>query len=376
MALEFSISRLDFLQVMASQQQVAKKSNMAILANVLITAEDSRISFCSTDLEMSLRQCLMADVQQEGQLTLPAKKLYELARESASDKMYFREKEKYWVEITAGSSTYRLSGMPAEDFSAFPAYQEERMVEIPAEVLVVTIDKVLFSVAAEKENIPSLTNGLLHLEKKDDAHYLTLVSSDAHRMTYMTREVPSAVSSLVLRPNTLIPRKGLIEIRRFCENIDQVAVGLEDKQLVLKVREDVLIVRLSEGVFPDFQAIARMADNELTIQIPRVAFLDALKRIDLFSEDIFHAIRMDITKEKILLRSRNADYGSADDEIPITFDGDDISIAFNCRYLLETLQVMDGNEVHINFSANEERPCKILSPEDPGFLSIIMPMKI
>ncbi|OQX12062.1 MAG: DNA polymerase III subunit beta [Desulfobulbaceae bacterium A2] len=376
MPLEFSISRLDLLQVMASQQQVSKKSSMPILANVLINVDNSMVALSTTDMEVALRQSLVADVEHEGSLTLPAKKLYELARESASERMIFREKEKFWVEITAGSSTYRLSGISAEDFPDFPDFNVENLVEISAAVLVDSIDKVLFSIATEKENIPSLTNALLRLEEVGEKCFLRLVSSDAHRMTFMTREVPLAVSKLAIKPNTLIPRKGLVEIRRFCENLDTVFVGVEEKQLVLNFKDDVLVVRLSEGVFPDSNAIAQMAENEFNIIIPRLDFLDALKRIDLFSEDIFHAIRIDITKEKIVLRSRNSDYGSADDEIPTEYEGEDVSIAFNCRYLIETLQVMNGSEIRINFSSNEEKPCKIVSNEDIGFLSIIMPMKI
>lgn len=376
MPFEFSVSRLDLLQIMAAQQQVGKKSSMPILANVLIIVKDSMASLSATDTEVALRQNLTADVEQEGSLTLPAKKLYELARESASERMVFREKEKNWVEIIAGTSTYRLSGLPAEDFPDFPEFNGESLVSLPAMVFVECIDKVLFSVASEKENIPSLTNALLKVEKIEEKYFLQLVSSDAHRMTFMGREVCEEASLLSIKANTLIPRKGLVEIRRFCENIDDVFLGVEKKQLVLKVNDDILIVRLSEGVFPDCNAISKMAENEYNINIPRLDFLDALKRIDLFSEDIFHAIRIDITNGKIVMKSKNSDYGSADDEISIEYDGEDISIAFNCRYLIETLQVMIGSEIRINFSSNKEKPCKIVSNEDAGFLSIIMPMAI
>lgn len=109
--------------------------------------------------------------------------------------------------------------------------------------------------------------------------------------------------------------------------------------------------------------------------IDRLRFLEGLKRINLFTEDLFHAIKMDIQENKMILTSQNADYGSAKDEFPVEYAGPPLSLGFNCRYFIESLQVIEGSTITASIN-NQESPCMITSEEDPGFLSVIMPMKI
>ncbi len=109
--------------------------------------------------------------------------------------------------------------------------------------------------------------------------------------------------------------------------------------------------------------------------INRLRFLEGLKRINLFTEDLFHAIKMEVQENKIILTSQNADYGSAKDEFEIEYAGLPLSLGFNCRYFIESMQVMEGSTITASIN-NQESPCMITSEEDKGFLSIIMPMKI
>jgi DNA polymerase-3 subunit beta len=130
-----------------------------------------------------------------------------------------------------------------------------------------------------------------------------------------------------------------------------------------------------EGDFPDFKGLLSVFSKENTINIDRIRFLESLKRINLFTEDLFHAIKIDINENQIILTSQNSDYGSAKDEFNIDYTGKPLSLGFNCRYFIESLQVMEGNTIKANIKS-QESPCMITSDEDTGFLSIIMPMKL
>lgn len=376
MAFQFNIGRDDLLRAIGAQQNItSKKGTFAILANVLVEAEPNRVVFTGTDMEIGLKQVVPAEVVETGILTLPAKKLFEIARESGSSVISFKELENNWVEITAGPSLYRLAGMLADEFPQFPAYDESAMVQMDCSILVDLVDKTIFSIAQDKENMFTLTAAMLQKEKKDDKLILKMISSDGHRLTIMSREVDATLDALRINSVTLIPRRGVQEIRKFCDNRTTFFLGIEEKQAVLKNDDALLIIRLMEGDFPDFQGLLNILSKDNSIQIERTRFLESLKRINLFTEDLFHAIKIDIADNKMILTSQNADFGSAKDEIDVEYTGEPLSLGFNCRYFIESLQVMEGSTVTASIN-NQESPCMITSDDDVGFLSIIMPMKL
>nr|WP_321465782.1 DNA polymerase III subunit beta [uncultured Desulfobulbus sp.] len=376
MAFQFNISRDDLLRGISAQQNItSKKGTLAILSNVLVEVEQEQIVLTGTDLEIGLKQSIPAEVIQTGTLTLPAKKLFEITRESGSSTLSFKELDNNWVEITAGPSVYRLAGMMADEFPQFPHYDEDAMLTMDSAIMVDLVDKTIFSIAQDKENMFTLTAALLQKVKTDDQLSLKMITSDGHRLTIMNRDVDAGLDALNLNPTTLIPRRGVQEIRKFCENRNTFVFGVEEKQAVLKSDDSLLIIRLMEGDFPDFQGLLNMLSKENSIRIDRNRFLESLKRINLFTEDLFHAIKMEVSANMMVLTSQNADFGSAKDEFEVDYAGEELSLGFNCRYFIETLQVMEGKTVIASIN-NQESPCMITSEEDPGFLSVIMPMKL
>ena len=376
MPFHFAVDRQKFLKAISGQQNItSKKGTLAILANILLNVEPDHIVITGTDLDIGLRQVIPAEVHETGILTLPAKKLYEVARESASPEITFREMENNWVEISSGSSLYRMAGMISDEFPAFPQYDEGKMVEIDSEILIELVDKTSFSIALDKENMYALTAALLEKEEEDGTVYLKMITSDGHRLTIMRKEAGENGADLELNPETLIPRRGILEIRKFCEESPVVQLGIEEKQAVLKNENGLLIIRLIEGDFPDYRNILNIISNDNIIIVNRLRFLEGLKRINLFTDEMFHAIQMKVKDNLFLLSSQNADYGSAKDEFEVEYSGDPLSLAFNCRYFIEALQVMDGDVIQAGISSDDS-PCVITSESDEGFLSIIMPMKL
>lgn len=376
MGFHFNVSRDDFLKAIGAQQNITnKKGTLAILGNVLVEVGTENVILTATDLEIGLKYTVPAEILAPGVLTLPSKKLFELARESGSSIITFKEQDNHWVEIIAGSSVYRLAGMVADEFPQFPAYEEAGMVSIESEIMADLVDKTSYSIALDKENMFTLTAALLQKIHKEGQLYLKMITSDGHRLTIMSREVGESVDRLNLNATTLIPRRGIQEIRKFCENKAAFSFGIEAKQAVLKSEDALLIIRLMEGDFPDFQGLLNLLSKDNSIFINRLRFLEGLKRINLFTEDLFHAIKMDIQENTIILTSQNADYGSARDEFSVEYSGMPLSLGFNCRYFIESLQVMEGATITASIN-NQESPCMITSEEDKGFLSVIMPMKI
>jgi DNA polymerase-3 subunit beta len=376
MTLSINVSKEDFLPALNFLQSITgKKGTMAILANILIQTQDNFIELIATDLEVGIKKNVAAEIVSPGSLTLPAKILYEIVRESGSDTIKIEEKDKNWARIKAGTSIYNLAGTSSEEYPSFPEYNEESLISLPCEIIKELIDKTIFSTAQERESNYTLTGILIEKEKNEDKSLLRMVSSDGHRLSIMEKELDEESEALVIEKNTIIPRKGVSEIKKVCDGQKIFSIGADKKQLVVKTKNSLMIVRLMNGEFPDYKSIVNVIEKTNVIEIERSKFLESLKRTNLFTEDTFNAIQLSVTDNKLILSSQNMDFGNAKDEMAINYSGDVLDLGFNCRYFIDTLQVMRSETIKA-YVNSDQSPCFIEGDNDKGFVSIIMPMKI
>ncbi len=376
MALNCTISRNYFLEALNNLQNLTnKKGTLAILSNVLIESTNNGLILTGTDLEVGLRLFVPAEIQDEGSLTLPAKKIFEIVRESGSETITIEETDNSWVIIRAGLSKYNLAGMASDEFPEFPEYEEESFISFESHIFLELIDKIIYSIANEQENIYSLTAVLFEKEVRDGTSYLKMISSDGHRLSIMEKDVAANLDEMQLNDVTLIPKKGIQEWKKFCEGRDALEVSFEQKQLVLRDEDAVMIIRLKHGEFPKYSAILEAVQLENCMEIQRIPFLESLKRINLFTEDLFHTIQLKIENNLMILSSQNADLGNAKDEQSISYSGEPLNLGFNCRYFIEALQVMESETVEAYINSNNS-PCLMKADDDVGFISIIMPMQL
>ena len=377
MSLVLNIARDDFLNGLASVQNItSKKGTMAILSNVLIQSENDAVILTATDLEIGIKKKLPAEILSSGSITLPARKLFEIVRESNSDQIHMEILENCWAKITDDSSNYRLAGMDSEEFPSFPEYQEDMLVPVPGEILHDLISKTIFSVAQDSESQFTLTAILVEKEKKDGKNFLTFVSSDGHRLSLMAREVETDLEKLQVDKTTLIPRKGMAEIKKLCEEGEvDIFFGVEEKQAIFKTDNTLYIISLMQGDFPEFKDIIRIIDREKYFYINRINLMNSVKRMNLFTEDKYNIITFQIEKKNFTLFSQSMDLGDAREDIGIEFSGDSLLMGFNGKFFVDTLQIMKSDQVKI-FISSQDSPCLIESEEDPDFVSIIMPMHI
>jgi len=376
MALNCTISRNYFLEALNNLQNLTnKKGTLAILSNVLIESTNNGLVLTGTDLEVGLRLFVPAEIHDDGSLTLPAKKIFEIVRESGSETITIEETDNSWVIIRAGLSKYNLAGMASDEFPEFPEYEEESFISFESHIFLELIDKIIYSIANEQENIYSLTAVLFEKEVRDGTSYLKMISSDGHRLSIMEKDVAANLDEMQLNDVTLIPKKGIQEWKKFCEGRDALEVSFEQKQLVLRDEDAVMIIRLKHGEFPKYSAILEAVQLENCLEIQRIPFLESLKRINLFTEDLFHTIQLKIENNLMILSSQNADLGNAKDEQSISYSGEPLSLGFNCRYFIEALQVMESETVEAYINSNNS-PCLMKADDDVGFISIIMPMQL
>lgn len=376
MSFSVNISRDEFLAGLSSLQNITgKKGTIAILSNVLIETGINQIVITATDLEVGVKIIIPAEIMAEGTITLPSRKLFEIVRESGVDLLHLERHDNEWVKISANSSDYNLAGMDAKEFPTFPEYDEAGLVEIPSNTLIELIDRTIFSTAPEGESQFNLSGILIEKEKNEEGYLLRMVSSDGHRLSLMELPVESDLEKLNLEKVTLIPRKGVMEIRKFYEGSDTVSLAFEKNQAVFKTENSLLIIRLMNGDFPDYRNIINIIELDKFIEINRDTLINSMKRMILFTEDRFNAVKFHIEKNTLMLSSESMDIGNAKDILKIDYDGVTMNLGFNGKYFVEAMQVMDSDNARAYINS-EESPCLLKGVDDKGYISVIMPMKI
>ena len=376
MSLIFNISRDDFLTGLASMQSVTrKKGNIAILSNILIESKTDSLLLTATDLEIGIQNSLPAEILSSGSITLPAKKLFEIVRETGANQIHVEILENNWAKISADSTDYKLSGMSAEEYPAFSEYDENILVSMASDKIKELIDKTIFSVAQEGESQFNLTGVLMEKDITEGKNILRMVSSDGHRLSLCETTMENDLNGLKMEKVILIPRKGMQEIRKFAEGSAEIKISFEEKQAVIKTDHSVIVVRLMNGDFPDYRNILNIIKKEKYIELKRLQFMNSMKKMNIFTEDRFNAVQFQINPNKLILSSQSMDIGSAKDEIDITYNDSPLRLGFNGKYFIETMQVMSSDTIKAYINS-EESPCMIQGDDDPGFFSIIMPMKI
>lgn len=377
MSLSINISRDEFLAGLSSIQNITgKKGTVAILSNVLIQTDNDSVILTATDLEVGIRISVPAEIMSSGDITLPSRKLFEIVRETAADTLHLELHDNNWVKISANSSDYNLAGMAAEDFPSFPDYDESSLVEISASSLQDLVDRTIFSVAQEGESQFNLTGLLVEKEVNESGGFLIrMVSSDGHRLSLMQLQFEGDIEKLKIDKITLIPRKGVQEIRKFCESCDSVSIGFENNQAVLKSDDSLMIIRLMNGDFPDYRNIINIIEQDSCIEIDRISLINSLKRMILFTEDRFNAVKFHFDKDVLMLSSESMDIGNAKDILNIEYKGQVMTLGFNGKYFVEAMQVMNSEKIQAYINS-EESPCLIKGVDDQGYLSVVMPMKI
>ena len=361
--MEFKIRKDEFLRGLYLAQGIAdRKSTLPILANVLIRTEGKDKLLCgATDLNVT------AKVEKEGGLTVAARQLYEIVKGLPDDEVRVRRTDQNWAEIKAGKVEFKVVGMSDRDYPKLPAIQEAQTSNVDSAVLRDMIAKTIFSVSLD-ETRQHLAGVLF----ESDGATARMVSTDGHRLSKVSRPLAGGPK---LATGGLIPRKGIVELRRAIETRETPsAIGIHDGNFVLKADDVGICVKLIDGQFPPYDQVIPK-DNDRAFVVSRLAFLDALKRVALMSSDKTFGVRLALDKGKVRVESDNPDLGAAKEEIDVAYKGTAVQIGFNARYFMDLLAEIETPEVRVVLWGALDPPG--VRPADGGdYVCVVMPMRL
>ncbi len=372
--LELKIKKDDLARGVGQTSAIAeKRSSMPILSNILLDAENGELKLTATDMEISFQGSFPAEIVTPGRLTVPAKKLNEVVRLLAADEVSLREADNFTLGLAAGQFSTQMYGLSPADFPQMPPVDDLGYIDIEGPALAAVIDKTIFSVAMEETRYNLSGVYVEKVEDEEGRTVLRFVSTDGHRLNLAGLAAPN-LAELELPKGVLISKKGVSELRRLADGSETIKLGVTANSLVARTAASVLVMRLLDGRFPDYNLVIPK-NNDKHLGAGRKELLEALKRIATMSSDDYKAVKFKMEPGLLTISSMTPELGKAEESLAVEYEGSALESGFNPRFFIEVLTALASEKIRISFH-EASNPALITAAEDPGYNGVIMSMKI
>ena len=347
---------------------VERKNTIPILANVLIEAKGDEMRMLATDLEVALRSKCAASVAKGGTLTLPAKKLYEIVKALPETDVRIEE-DKNGVKVAADRFDSRMQTLPREDFPTLPDASGKARASLPRNALREMVAKTQFAITGEDTRY--FLNGAKFVLTPES---LTLVATEGHRLALVDVKHKVGITQDV---GVILPKKTLLELGKLlAEGDGDVMFESGENHLFFDVGGRVLISRMIDGQFPAYERVIPKG-NDKHIEFERERLTNAVKRVALLSNERSRAVKLELTKGKVVVTSSSSEFGEAHEELPVDYAGSAMTISFNAQYVVDFLNVVETDVVQL--SLKDEVSQAVMKPvgaDGYDYTYVIMPMRI
>ncbi|MCK9274387.1 MAG: DNA polymerase III subunit beta [Syntrophales bacterium] len=369
--MEFTVNRKVFQEaVQKTLGIVDRKATISVLNNILIKTQNNSIRVVANDREIGMLADYDAQVTKQGEITVAARKLYEMLKEMEDDTICFISNENNWVSIVGAKVQYRIPGLGSDDFPEVREDDDVRYFDLPCKIAREMIEKTFF--AASNDDMRPGLNGV-YLKKEGSK--IEMVATDGHRLAMSTKEIGNSERSEVNVEGIIIPKKGINEIRRLVDDeLNSIQFGITKGVCIAKKAAIMLRVSLIDSVYPEYGKVIPKAGGT-KIMVDRSKMLHSLRRMSVMSSEMFSGVKIHLSEGKMTLNSINPEIGEANDEIDVFYEGEPMNIGYNVRYLIDAIEVLDEELISFELRSNEG-PGVIRSAENDTYLCVVMPIKL
>src|SRR5215203_2468283 len=367
--MRFTISREKLQEGLAAvAASIPAKTTLPVLANILIETTDKGIRLSGTDLDIAVSTEVSADIETQGAITIPAKKLAEIARELPPSPVKIAAAGEQRATLDCGRSHFKILGLPKDEFPSFPSVRFNESWRIRSGDLQKLISHTSFAVSTE-ESRPILNGVLWELKPAR----MRMVATNGHRLARMDLPISSAAPG----GDLIFPPKALEQVRRLFPAEEELEIAQGDNHLGFRSPFTAVFTRLIEGPYPNYEQVIPR-DNDRVAVSDKVALVSALKRMSVIASDQTHRIRLSFNSGILRFSVQTPDLGEATDELAVRYTGDQLDIGFNASYLLEILRYIPTDEVKLTFKAPER--AATVEPEgwndSATYLCLVMPLRL
>jgi len=378
--MELAIDRVSLLNSLSMIQGIVERRNtVPILGHVLIEPAEDTLRLSATDLEVGIRTEIVAVANKPGPLTLSARKLFEIVRETEGEKVTIKTLDNDWFELRCGRARFKMMGLDPRSFPAMPSPggkgepQEPGSVRaeliLPPAEMASMIDKTIFAVSPDEARYN--LSGVYVVTPEGGT--VRMVATDGHRLSMVDRQV----AGFSMAGGVIIPRKGLAELRKLLDQAGENEAQLVmDGQLAwLRRGATELSMRLVEGEFPDYKGVIP-SQSRYEIRVGRDTLLSAMRRAAIFSNEKYHGVKLAFAEGTLTVSSTSPDLGEASETLDIAFNGAEFSIGFNALYIQQVLNIIPSESEAVLGLSDEVTAGIITTPSDSEFQYVVMPMRL
>jgi len=352
-----------------------KRSALPLLSNVLLEAEEGRLRLTATDMEISFQGTYPAEVVTPGRLTVPARTFSDLVRNIniPAEEVKLAEDANYTLLLSAGPYNDKILGAGPDDFPAMPPVDDIPFLDLAGRDLQGVIDRTIYSVAKDETRY-NLSGIYIEKVEYEGRPNLRLVSTDGHRLNLAGLYTPD-LAKLDMSKGVLAPSKGLGELRKLTEGAETVRLGFSGESLVARSQNAVLVMRLQDGRFPDYNLVLPK-DNHRHLLVDRRELLEALKHVGIMcAGGEYKVVKLALSPGRLVISAVNPNQGQSEAGLEAEYEGEPLEIGLNPRYCLEALSPLVSEKVRLSF-LEAANPVLITAAEDPGYSGVIMSMRI
>ena len=370
--MRFIVSTSTLLKQLQAVNGASSSSTvLPILENFLFEIKDGILTVSATDLQTSMTTSLAVESKEDGKVAIPSKILLETLKTLPDQPISFSVDDKtFAIEINAGDGKYKLSGENGEDFPKIPVVENPSSVSMPASVLSEAINKTLFAVSSD-ELRPAMTGVYCQLSPQ----HITFVATDAHKLVrYRRLDTKSEAPA-----NFILPKKALTLLKASLPSDDlSVAVEYNSTSAFFRFGNINLICRLIDERYPDYEAVIP-TNNPNKLVLDRALFLNCLRRVVIFANKTTHQVRLKITGSELNISSEDVDFSNeAHERLTCQYEGEDMEIGFNAKFLIEMLNNLGGEEVLLEMSSPNRAGLLMPQTHDDAedVLMLVMPVML
>jgi DNA polymerase III subunit beta len=345
---------------------VERRQTMPVLANVLLGVAEGKLSIAATDLEVELVAATEVTVQQPGDITVPGRKFLEILRALPEKSSVSMSTEGEKVVIRAARSRFTLSTLPAAEFPVIDDINAQQTVQIPRKELARLLEKTHFSMA--QQDVRYYLNGML---LEIDGAMLRAVATDGHRLALCEAALEAKAKT---SQQVIVPRKGVLELQRVLTDEGTAAVAIGTNHVRAQIGDVRFTSKLIDGRFPEYSRVIPAAPGA-AIRADRDVLRQALQRTAILSNEKYRGIRINVRNNAITVQAHNPEQEEAEEEIEVSYSGDELEVGFNVNYLLDALAAIDGQEVELGLT-DSNSSCLIRSPGNSSARYVVMPMRL
>ncbi|TNG00364.1 MAG: DNA polymerase III subunit beta [Gammaproteobacteria bacterium] len=367
--MKFQISRDVILKALQQLSGVVeRRQTLPVLGNILVKADENSLTLAATDLEVELIINISCNVDQSGDITIPARKWLDICRNLSEDSEISVSLKNDRVSIQSGKSRFALSSLPATEFPLVEDVSEHISFNVSRSVFRNILEATHFSMA--QQDVRYYLNGLMF--EMDQSH-LRCVATDGHRLALKNTQLQLQVNED--KRQVIVPRKAIQELMRLLgDGEEEITVLISNSYIRIIDGELVFTSKLIDGRFPDYERVLPQGGNNIVIS-DKETLKQTLIRVAILSNEKYRGIRINLSTNNMHLMAHNPEQEEAEDEFQVDYKGDDIEIGFNANYLLDAINAVRSDQVKIVLS-DSSSSCIIQSPEDDQTLYVVMPMRL